>query len=170
MAYCIQCGNEVLQEARFCSNCGVAVGSEATAAESTPQAGQVQPVAGNTGSVPPAISPIPKEARNMAMLCHLASFAGFTGIPLGNILGPLLVWLIKRQESPFIDAHGKDALNFQINVTIYGIISFILILIFVGLVPLVALFIFAVISVIVAAVRANAGSEYRYRLTMRFIK
>ena len=57
------------------------------------------------------------------MLCHLSAFAGFTGIPFGTILGLLVIWLLKREESPFIDTHGKEALNFQISVIIYGIIS-----------------------------------------------
>ena len=77
---------------------------------------------------------------------------------------------MKREESLFIDAHGKEVLNFQISVTIYAIVCAILILILIGLVLLVILILFALISVIIAAVQANSGSEYRYRLAIRFIK
>ena len=168
MAYCTQCGSQLPEEARFCASCGTTVGSAEPAAESHPQGEEAQgAVSGNaqlTGRL------IPKNIRNWAMLCHLASFAGFTGIPFGNILGPLLVWLLKREESLFIDAHGKEALNFQISVTIYAIVCAVLILILIGLVLLVILILFALISVIIAAVQANGGAEYRYRLAIRFIK
>jgi len=103
------------------------------------------------------------------MLCHLSAFAGYF-IPFGHILGPLLVWLLKREESAFIDAHGKEALNFQISVTIYAVISAILILVVIGFLLLPILLVFEIIVVIIAAVRANNGLEYRYPVTIRFIK
>lgn len=109
-----------------------------------------------------------KEERTMAMLCHLLAFAGFI-VPLGNIIGPLVVWLIKKEESGFIDFHGKESLNFQISMTIYFIVSAILILIFIGIILLIALAIFEIIVVIVASVRANEGREYKYPLKIRFI-
>jgi hypothetical protein len=58
------------------------------------------------------------EERNWAMTCHLASFAGYV-LPLGNIIGPLVAWLMKRDEFPLVDDQGKEALNFQISMTIY---------------------------------------------------
>ncbi len=106
----------------------------------------------------------------MAMLCHLAAFSGFVGIPLGHILGPLIVWLVKREESPFIDAHGKESLNFQISMTIYYIVSAILIIVVIGFLFLAVLFVFQIIVIIVAAIRANNGVEYRSPMTLRFIK
>jgi len=105
----------------------------------------------------------------MAMLCHLSAFAGYF-IPFGHILGPLVVWLLKREESAFIDAHGKEALNFQISVTIYAVISAILILVVIGFLLLPILLVFEIIVVIIAAIRANNGAEYRYPLSLRFIK
>ncbi|MCZ6789707.1 MAG: DUF4870 domain-containing protein [Chloroflexi bacterium] len=103
------------------------------------------------------------------MLCHLSTFSGWF-IPLGNILGPLIIWLMKRQESPFIDAHGKEALNWQISATIYFIVSFALVFVLIGFVLLPAVLVFDIIIVIVATVRANSGQAYRYPLTIRFIK
>ena len=121
-----------------------------------------------------------KEDRNMAMLCHLASFAMFVGIPLGNIIGPLVVWLMKREQSSFVDWHGKESINFQISVTIYGISSGILIvygiisetltLAFIGFLLLPLTLLFALIMVTVATMRANDGIRHQYPLTMRFTK
>lgn len=76
------------------------------------------------------------EARTWGMGCHLASLVGillvFIGLPIpfANVLGPLAVWLFKRKDHPFIDAHGKESLNFQISMTIYSFISVILLVVF----------------------------------------
>jgi len=104
------------------------------------------------------------------MLAHLSSLAGFIGVPFGNILGPLVVWLAKREEDSFIDYHGKEALNFQISITIYLVISGIMVLIVVGILLLIGIAIVGMILVIVAAIKANNGEYYEYPLTIRFIK
>lgn len=110
-----------------------------------------------------------KDERLWAMIVHLSALIGFL-IPLGNVLGPLIVWLIKREDGPFLDSHGKEALNFGISITIYATISTLLIIVFVGILLLGALFVFWLICLITAAVKANEGREYRYPLTFRFIK
>ncbi|MED1918227.1 DUF4870 domain-containing protein [Bacillus thuringiensis] len=110
-----------------------------------------------------------KEERMWAMIVHLSAFLCFI-VPFGNVLGPLIVWLIKREEGAFFYQHGKEALNFSISVTIYAAISSLLIIIFIGALLLGALFIFWAIFVIIAAVKANEGKEFRYPLTLRFIK
>ncbi|MBI2468032.1 MAG: DUF4870 domain-containing protein [Candidatus Rokubacteria bacterium] len=104
------------------------------------------------------------------MLCHLTALAALLGIPFGHLLGPLVVWLIKKNEYPFVDEQGKESLNFQISVTIYSLPLFILIFVLVGIPLLIALFVVDVILVIVAAVKASNGESYRYPLTIRFIK
>lgn len=111
-----------------------------------------------------------KQARLWGMLCHLSALAGFVGIPFGNIIGPLIIWLIKRQEIPFVDEQGKEALNFQISLTIYSIISLLLIMVVVGIFLLIAIVIFGLVMVIIASVRANNGESYRYPLTIRIIR
>lgn len=111
-----------------------------------------------------------KQARNWGMLCHLTALAALLGIPFGHLLGPLVVWLIKKNEYPFVDEQGKESLNFQISVTIYSLPLFILIFVLVGIPLLIALFVVDVILVIVAAVKASNGESYRYPLTIRFIK
>ncbi len=90
-------------------------------------------------------------------------------VPLGNIWGPLIIWLIKREEFPDVDAHGKASLNFQISITIYIIISVILTIVLIGFVMLIAAMIMWVVVVIIASVRANAGQLYNYPLAIRFI-
>jgi len=111
-----------------------------------------------------------KDTRMWAMLCHLSALCGFIGIPFGNVWGPLIIWLIKREESPYIDAHGKEALNFQISVSIYGVVAGILIIVLIGLPILLALMVADVVFIIKAAVKANDGQSYRYPLTIRFLK
>jgi uncharacterized Tic20 family protein len=114
------------------------------------------------------MSPESKEARTWGMLCHLSSFVGFI-VPFGNIIAPLIIWLIKRDD-PFIDEQGKEALNFQISMTIYAFIAVILALILIGFVLMFIIMIANLILVIIAGVKANDGKSYRYPLTFRFIK
>lgn len=103
------------------------------------------------------------------MFCHLSTFAGFIGMPFGNIIGPLIIWLIKKDEWQFVDHHGKEALNFQISVTIYSIIAVFLCFVIVGFILLPIIFIADVILTIIAAIKANDGEEYVYPYTIRFI-
>lgn len=111
-----------------------------------------------------------RKQKNMwAMLCHLGAFAGYI-IPFGQIIVPLAIWLIKKEESPLIEDQGRESLNFQISMTIYLIISVILTLIIIGFVLLIAVAIFDIVMVIIASVKANSGQRYRYPLTIRFIK
>ncbi len=102
------------------------------------------------------------------MLTHLTAFAGIF-VPLGNIWGPLVVWLIKKDESREVDLHGKESLNFQISATIYLVVAAILTIVLVGFLLMLGLVVFWLVVVIVASVRANSGELYRYPLTIRFI-
>jgi uncharacterized Tic20 family protein len=104
------------------------------------------------------------------MLCHLTALAGFIGIPFGHILGPLVVWLLKKNDYPSVDEQGKESLNFQISLSIYGIISALLIFVMVGIFLLIVLILADLILVIVASVKTSNGESYRYPLTIRFIK
>jgi uncharacterized Tic20 family protein len=103
------------------------------------------------------------------MLCHLSALAGFI-IPLGNVIGPLVIWMIKKDVYPLVDDQGKEALNFQISMTIYYIISCILILILIGIPLLIGLALFSLVVTIIAMVKASDGVAYRYPLSIRFIK
>jgi hypothetical protein len=117
------------------------------------------------------------SVRTWTILCHASAFLGFLVPALGQFVGPLIVWLWKRDESPEIDAHGKESLNFQLSLLIYtavfAVVCFILMFVLIGflLVPLIALFYIAnVVLVIIASLRANEGELYRYPLTLRLIK
>ena len=87
----------------------------------------------------------------------------------GHILGPLVVWLIKRGDSSEIDAHGKEALNFQISMLIYNLVAGVLCLVLIGFVLLGVLYLLNIIFVIIAALKAGEGEMYRYPLTIRLV-
>jgi uncharacterized Tic20 family protein len=110
-----------------------------------------------------------KDAKTFGMLSHLIAFAGFI-FPFGNLIGPLVIWLLKKDEFPFVDDQGKESLNFQISMTIYAMISIILIAVVIGIIMIAAVVILEVAMVIIASIRANEGVKYRYPLTIRFIR
>lgn len=117
-----------------------------------------------------AAAEISKDARMWAMLCHLAGLAWLIVPCIGGILGSLVLWQIKKDEHPFIDANGKEALNFQISMLIYAVISAGLFIICIGPFLLAAVALADLIFAIVASVKANNGEAYRYPVTIRFIK
>jgi Uncharacterized protein conserved in bacteria len=109
------------------------------------------------------------DERLYGMLCHLLAFAGLI-IPLGSIIGPLVIWLIKREQYSYVDVQGKEALNFQISILIYGIISSILIVIFIGILTSIIIGIAWIVLTIIGTLRAYEGRHYQYPLTIRFLK
>jgi uncharacterized Tic20 family protein len=113
---------------------------------------------------------INKDARLWASLCHLSALAGLLFPFVGNIVGPLIVWMIKKDDDSFVDGQGKEAVNFQISVTIYALASLLLVFCGIGIVVAPAVGVFAIVMLIIATVKANSGIAYRYPLTIRFIK
>ena len=111
----------------------------------------------------------PKEERTWAMVCHLAALAGYIIPVAGNIVGPLIIWLMKKEQFALVNDQGRESLNFQISITIYAIIAGLLAFVGIGLVLLPVVGIFALVMIIMAAIKANEGVAYRYPLTMRFI-
>ena len=87
----------------------------------------------------------------------------------GHIVGPLVVWLAKRTDSPEIDAHGKESINFQLSMLIYNVIAGILCIVLIGIPILILLHILNVVFVIVASIQASEGKLYRYPFTIRLI-
>ncbi len=119
---------------------------------------------------PPAATGAPTaEAKQWAMFAHLSALVGYL-IPFGSIIGPLVIWQIKKNEMPFVDDQGKEALNFQITVAILAIVAILLILILIGVLLLWALAIADLVFIIIAAIAANNGQAYRYPFSFRFIK
>jgi uncharacterized Tic20 family protein len=111
-----------------------------------------------------------KEARNWAMACHLSGLAGFVGIPFGNIIAPLVVWLMKKDEFPLVNTEGMKALNFQISVTIYAIVAGLTLLVLVGFLLVPAVVIFWLVYTIIGAVKTSNGEPFEYPLTIKFFK
>lgn len=126
------------------------------------------PPAAPPGPYGPPGAPNVQDERLWATLCHIAAFAGFV-IPLGNVLGPLTVWLIKKDVYPLVDDQGKEALNFNISVIIYAIVGLILVFALIGFPLLIALGIFWLVVTIMAAMAANRGERYRYPLCIRIV-
>lgn len=110
-----------------------------------------------------------KDARLWATLCHLAGLAGFA-FPVGNVILPLIFWQLKKDQYPFVDEHGKEAVNFQISITLYALASFCLFIICIGPFLLSAVGILDLIFLTIAAIKANDGQRYLYPLTIRLIK
>lgn len=109
------------------------------------------------------------DERMWAMLCHLSAFAGYL-VPFGNILGPLVIWLIKKDQYALVDDQGKEALNFQISIMIWAAVAAVLCFVIIGIPLLIAVVIFSIVMTIIAAIKANGGESYRYPLTIRLIQ
>ena len=108
-------------------------------------------------------SQVPSDSRGWAAAAHLVPLVGL------SFIAPLIIWLIKRDEDAYVEYHAREALNFQISVLIYFVVSFILIIILIGLVLVFVVGLFAFIVMIVAGVKAATGTLYRYPLTIRFV-
>jgi len=102
------------------------------------------------------------------MGCHLAAVFGYISF-IGFVVGPLVVWFLKKGEDEFIDEQGKEAVNFQLSMILYYIGAAILSLVLIGIPILIGLFIFQLVEIILGSVRAKEGVSYKYPLTIRFI-
>ncbi len=120
-------------------------------------------------SNPPVLPPLTADEKNMAMLSHLLALSGYV-IPFGNILGPLIIFLIKKDQSPYVRDHAVESLNFQISLLIYTIVSAVLIFVIIGFFLIFAVAIAGLILCIMAGLKASEGQLYRYPLTIRFVK
>lgn len=103
------------------------------------------------------------DEKNLALLSHIGTF-------FGGFIVPLIVWLIKREDSYFASEHAKESLNFQISLIIYIMVSAVLMLIVVGVFLIFAIGIFSLITVIMGTLAASNGKMYRYPLCIRFIR
>lgn len=120
------------------------------------------PVAPGPGEAVAEIPSTPDD-RTMALLAHLG------GIIAGFIV-PLVIWLVKKDSSRFVEDQAKEALNFQLTILIVYLISVPLSCVFIGYFTFLAAWVLAIVFSIIAAMEANKGKVYRYPLTLRFIK
>ena len=131
-------------------------------------------------SVPPTLEK--KPDHTMPMLCHLLALTALLGIPFGNVLEPLIIWLIKKEEDPAVDEAGKESINFQVSVMIYGF-ALALVAIPMAMIPFVnmlmiplilvagiGLMIGTIVLTVIAALKVSEGQEYTYPYTIRFLK
>lgn len=110
-----------------------------------------------------------KEEKTLGMVCVLLQFLGFV-FPFGSLIGPLVLWLVKKDSSRFLDEVGKETVNFQITLLIAVVIGIILCFVLIGALLLFAVGVYALVTIIIAAIKANDGVVYRYPVNIRFIK
>ena len=116
---------------------------------------------------PPPPFAVRPEERTWGMLCHLTALSGLIGVPFGSILGPLIIWLIKKDEMPFVNDQGKESLNFHISLIIIAIcLTPTICLAGIGIILLIGLGVFALVMIIIASVKANQGVAYRSPFAM----
>jgi len=111
----------------------------------------------------------PADEKNWAMFCHLSAFAGAI-IPFGHIIGPLILWSMKKDYSELVDREGKKAINFQISMSIYMFVSGILVFIGIGILLLIGLALLNLIFIIMAVVKTLNGEDYQYPLSINILK
>jgi uncharacterized Tic20 family protein len=111
-----------------------------------------------------------KDACTWAMLCHIAGLGGFIVPFVGCVIGPLIIWQIKKDLDPFVDTNGKEAMNFQITMLICGVIALLLCFACIGTVLLPVVGIVDIVFLIIAAIKTSNGEAYRYPISIRFIK
>ena len=103
------------------------------------------------------------------MVAHLSAFAGHV-FPFAHIIVPLVIWLMKRETSAFVNDQGKEAVNAQISFTIYAAVAGVLCFVLIGVPLLIGLYVANLILVIVASIAAYEGKSYRYPFILRLVK
>lgn len=108
-------------------------------------------------------------ANSWAMFLHLSVLAGFV-VPIAGLLAPLLIWQLKKDQYPELDAHGKVVMNWIISLIIYTVISGMLVFVVVGLFLLSVLMIISILFPIIGGIKANEGKLWTYPLSIPFLK
>jgi len=109
------------------------------------------------------------EERQMGLFLHLSQLINII-IPLGGVIVPIVIWQMKKDQMPAIDAHGKMVVNWLISSLIYWIVSGILALVLIGFIGMLALVILGIVFPIIGAIKANNGEFWEYPLTIKLIK
>jgi uncharacterized Tic20 family protein len=106
---------------------------------------------------------VSNDEKTLALLSHLLCF-------IVGILAPLIIWLLKKDESFFVAEHAKESLNFQISIMIYSFVTTLLCFAIIGFFILPVLAVFVIVVLIMATIKASKGEGYRYPLTIRLVK
>jgi uncharacterized protein len=112
---------------------------------------------------------LPESERNWAMLCHLSAFAGFF-FPFGGIIGPLICWLSRKDESAWVDENGKASMNFQLSILLYVVLTIPLLFILIGIPIMMFLGALKIVCIIIASVKSSKGEKFKYPLSIPFIQ
>jgi uncharacterized Tic20 family protein len=133
------------------------------------------PPLNHTEDSQPTIEMVPasssESARSWCIGLHLSGLSGLIlSFALAHIVVPLVIWLVKRADSPEIDSTGKEVLNFQITYTIYSLIAGALCFVLIGFLILPIVLIVWLVCIIIAAVKTSNGETYRYPATIRFLQ
>ncbi|OYW72257.1 MAG: hypothetical protein B7Z37_25405 [Verrucomicrobia bacterium 12-59-8] len=114
---------------------------------------------------PPALPPsdVTQDEKTLGIVMHVLCLVGFP------ILGPLIVWLVKKDQSSYLDRQGRELLNFQLSYLLYGFVAFLLCFIFIGIPLLIGVGIATFVLTIIGIVRASEGNVYRFPLTIRLL-
>ncbi len=110
-----------------------------------------------------------QQTRQWSMFIHLSVFAGYL-IPMAGLVLPIILWQIKKEELPGVDAHGKMVTNFILSMIIYSVVSAVLMVVFIGFFMLIALSVVGIVFPIIGAIKANNGEFYQYPLVIPFFK
>jgi uncharacterized Tic20 family protein len=110
-----------------------------------------------------------QQTRQWAFLLHLSQLAGYV-VPLAGLVAPIVIWQLKKDELPGLDAHGKNVLNWILSELIYFMVSVLLVFVFIGIPLLIALGICGIVFAILGAIKANNGEVWKYPLSITFLK
>jgi uncharacterized Tic20 family protein len=135
-----------------------------------PSAGSPDNAGAEGGTIPKDRVAGDDSEKLWALFAHLGALSFMLGVPMGNIIVPLVIWLAKREASPFIDVHGKESVNFQITLMIYFSAAAVLCFLLIGFLFLPFLLIADIVLVFIAGIKAQSGETYFYPLTIRFIR
>lgn len=109
-----------------------------------------------------------QKTRNWAMMIHFSVFAGYL-VPLAGLIAPIVIWQLKKQEMPELDAHGKMVANFIINMLIYSAIACVLALVLIGFLIFVVLGVIAVAYPLIGGIKASNGEFWKYPLVIEIL-
>jgi hypothetical protein len=111
-----------------------------------------------------------ESERNWSMLCHLSGLATFLPIPFGGVVGPLICWLSRRDDSAWVDENGKASLNFNLSILLYCILVAPLCAIFIGFLLIGMLMMLKMICIVIASTKSSRGERFKYPMAIPFIQ